>query len=291
MSHLMQVKQQIQAIQATQKITNAIRLVSMSLYTKLDRQQAVLNNYTKHIRLLFSDLIRATPNWKNSLLFPEDLFDTHPLYIIIASTKGLCGSFNSSLFRYIEHALFVEEHQTPHFITIGPKAHKFIKEKNWGNIIYSYNDFNSNNFLTIANDLIEKIANAPVRYSSVVFYHPEAKSFFVHKPKKFTLIPVTLEPVETNKCFKDDHEEMQFIWEQSKDLVLDQVALCFLQTSIAHALFISLLTEHAARFLAMDSSTTNAEKYIERLTLYYNKMRQALITKEVAELSSGLQPY
>ena len=77
------------------------------------------------------------------------------------------------------------------------------------------------------------------------------------------------------------------ILEQQIDELLEYTAASYTYAYVLNVLFQAILAEHAARFLAMDSSTTNAEKYLEKLTLQYNKIRQAVITKEVAELSSN----
>lgn len=297
MLELARLKQQIKTIQTTKKVTHAIRLVSMSLYSKLEKQDATLKYYIKNVQDLFVDLTKTVPLWQNSILFPQDLFDTKPLFIIAATSKGLCGSLNSNLFRYLDQSIFLKDNQSSHFITLGQKAHKYVKDKGWDEIIGIYNEFNSSNFITIADALVERIVHGPVRYSSVSFFSNERKSFFTQRPYKLTLIPVVLEH-QKDVLFEEGEEEQavgthQFtetddiIWEQHIEDVLDVLAVSYLRSSIISVLFQELLAEYSARFLAMDSSTTNAEKFLERLTLQYNKARQAAITKEVSELSAG----
>jgi F-type H+-transporting ATPase subunit gamma len=204
---------------------------------------------------------------------------------------------NSNLFRYLETAIFVKEQKKVHFITIGTKAHKFIKESGWGDIICSYNELNSNNFITVADSLVERIINTPVRYSSVSLLGSERRSFFSQRPRKVTLVPLAFDQPKLTpheQVTKDSmvtvpsqsHEE-EIIWEQRNEEILEVLSVGYLRCSIIDMLFQSLLSEYAARFLAMDNSTTNAEKYLDRLTLQYNKARQAAITKEVSELSAG----
>ena len=285
MSHLAQLKQQIKAIQTTQKITHAIRLVSMSLYTKLEKGNKPLTLYTSKIRGVFSQLVRSTPEWKNHILFPGDVFDATPLFIVVASSRGLCGSLNSNLSRYLERSLFIEEQQTPRFITIGQKALKWVRDYRKGEIICSYTDFNSHNYQTIADNLVQQIMSVPTPYSSVAFFCTEFKTFFAQRSRKVTLIPFTLDPLQEGSVNESD--ETDFIWEQEATPLLDYVAQQTVKTIISETLFQALLAEYASRFIAMDNSSTNAEKYLEKLTLAYNKMRQGLITKEVSELSSG----
>ena len=299
MSQLAHLRQKIKSIQTTKKVTHALRLVSMSLYAKLEKQDATLKYYTKKVRGLFTEHLQYAPDWKNQVLLPNDLLDSNPLFIVVSSSRGLCGSLNSNLFRYLESSIFVKGQQKARYITVGAKAYKFIKEQAFGDIEYSYNELNSNNFITVADALVEKIINAPVHYSSVSLFGTERRSFVNQRPRKATIIPLIADQskaVESsgigateeriNNVADHDHDE-EIIWEQSNEAILEVLSMGYLRCSIIDMLFQSLLSEYSARFLAMDSSTTNAEKFLERLTMQYNKARQAAITKEVSELSAG----
>lgn len=285
MTQLIQQKQKIKSIETTKKITHAVRLVSMSFYARLEKQNIPLQYYTSNITQFFSQLSKQLPDWDNNILFPKDILDSTPLFILIASSKGLCGSFNSNLFRYFDRNYYIEEHQTPKFITIGSKATKLVREKNLGNIIENYGELTSNNFNSIAKDLVEIIDNTQPPYSSITFYSNYLKNFFIQKPEKNQIIPATTQPQETQKEEQQSFDE-DLIWEQDKVQIINFVATKYLKTSILDILFQSLISETASRFLAMDSSTNNAEKMLETLTLQYNKARQALITQEVSELSA-----
>jgi F-type H+-transporting ATPase subunit gamma len=287
MSQLVQLRHKIRSIQTTKKITHAVRLISMSLYGKLEKINRPLENYTDRIKDFFLETLEQAPEtWHSELLFPEDLLDSRPLFIVIGTSKGLCGSLNSNLFKFVESSLVIEKHQAPAFIAIGLKAISFIKEKEWGELVCSYADLNSNNFLAISGDLIDRIANAPLPYSSVTFCHNTAKSFFTQMPKKSTLIPVRRDSATSVEKDSDDMQD-DVIWEQDKEAVLDYLSVCYVRCAITHLLFEALRAEHAARFLAMENSNNNAEKYLDRLTLQFNKLRQALITREVSELSAS----
>jgi F-type H+-transporting ATPase subunit gamma len=282
MSQLVQLRHKIRSIQTTKKITHAVRLISMSLYGKLEKINRPLENYTNHIQELFLETLQQAPEtWHSELLFPDDLLDNRPLYIVIGTSKGLCGGLNSNMFAFLETSLIIEKNQAPAFIAVGLRAIAALKEKKMGELVCSYADLNSNNFLAVADDIIERIVEAPIRYSSVTFYHNITKSFFVQMPKKSTLIPVSHDSLTPSKASIDT----DVIWEQNKTTILDYLSVCYLRCAITHLLFESLRAEHAARFLAMENSNNNAEKYLERLTLQFNKTRQASITREVSELS------
>ncbi|MBY0353057.1 F0F1 ATP synthase subunit gamma [Candidatus Babeliales bacterium] len=301
MSELVRLKQQIKSIQTTRKITHAVRLVSMSLYARFEKQNTGLGYYMDSIKRSLLDLAvgRLGIDWKNDLLFPEDILDSTPLYIIISSAKGLCGSFNSSLFRYIERSLFIEEHQSPRFIIVGQKAMRFINDKSWGDVICHYGELNSGNYISIANDLVNKIVTSKSVPSSIVFFNSFLKSFFIQEPRKTVFTPLSLEEnfsKMTSTQNKNDESidqkktTIDYVWEQEPQDVLDSLAVSYIKVFVMNILFQSLLAEQAARFLAMDSATTNADKYLEKLILHYNKQRQSAITREVSELSAGMGP-
>jgi F-type H+-transporting ATPase subunit gamma len=299
-SHLVLLRKQIKSIQTTRKITHAVRLVSMSLYAKLEKLHAPLKYYLNNTEGLFIELIRLVPEWKNALFFPDDVLDTKPLIIIVSTTKGLCGSLNFNLFHFFQQSFLVGEHQVPHFVTIGQKATKYVKEEGIGDIVCSYNELNSNNYISIANDLVSRVLTRENTFSSVVFYSNFLKNFFIQKPYKTVLIPLSIndkskqaqsengkvvQPLDL--CQFKRGEEQEIVWEQDKHEMLDALSMSYLRSVVMNILFQSLLAEQSARFLAMDSSTSNADKFLDRLILQFNKQRQAVITKEISELSAS----
>ncbi len=283
MAQLTQIRQKIKSIKTTKKITHAVRLVSMSLYSRLEKQKDNLQNYTNSIFQLFSYAKAHNPEWKNKILVPGDILDSKPLFIIVSTTKGLCGSLNSNLLKYLQKTLILENHQKAEIITIGLKSQKFIPELNLpksAKVILSFNEIGSGNYLTLTQEIIKTIYDPQKNYSSVVFFSAKIKNFFAQHPHKTTIIPTTTQTEEIK--IKD------LMQTESSQKIMDSLAKAYLKSSISHLLFNAILSEQASRFLAMDAATNNADNYLEQLTLEYNKTRQALITREVSELSSSL---
>jgi F-type H+-transporting ATPase subunit gamma len=291
-SHLVQLREQIKAVQTTKKITHAVRLVSMSMYAKLEKLTAPHKAYFESIADLFTQLLERATEWQHPVFNSRDVLDSRPLFVIVTTSKGLCGSLNSNLFRFLEQNMFLQPHQTPTFIVIGQRGVRYLKERPWGEMVHFYSEVNSNNYITIAEDVVNRILNADQAYSSVTFFGSRLHSFFQQEPKKMGLLP--LRRNELN-FFSAKNESMlgvdslgeDVLCEQPLEEMLDTVAAAYVYSFVLNVLFQAILAEHAARFLAMDSSTTNATKYLDKLTLQYNKIRQAVITKEVAELSSN----
>ena len=270
MSHLTHLKRRIKSIQTTEKITHAMRLIAMSLYSKLEKQNEPLNHYIEHLQSIFAELLERCPEWENKTFLPNDILDPNPLFIVISATKGFCGGLNNHLFRYVEQKLHIEEHQSPTFLTLG------------------------NNFADISKNIAKIIVDGS--YSSVTVYSSFFKNFFAQKPTISKVIPIeaTTKDVDSQKAESESElskkiiEKESPIWEQNNLEIINFVADRYLNARLTHIMFQALISEYASRFVAMDGATTNAEKYLETLTLQFNKLRQALITREVSELSASL---
>jgi F-type H+-transporting ATPase subunit gamma len=281
MSQLTIFKRRINSIKTTKKITHAMRLISMSLYSRMDEERKALEYHHHAVKNLFSILHPGFPGSES--LDPEEILDVNPLIILAFPIKGLCGGLNSILAKYIDQNLFIEEHQKPTFITIGQKATEFVREHKWKPILHSYHELNSQSFKSVASLLSKHILSPNTRYSSVTWYHTYFKNFFTQVPQKVSIIPLKNENTGNSTINPED-----LSWEQSTSDIQEKIAQSYLKSNITYLLFQSLISEYAARFVAMDNSTTNAEKYLDRLVLQFNKMRQALITREVSELSASL---
>lgn len=263
-----------------------MRLISMSLYSKLDKERLATEYHKQEYVKLFKALYQQCPQWKSDVFFPQDVLNPSPLFIIVSSTKGFCGGMNNMLFRYIEQKLFVEEHQTPTFITIGKKAMHFVEQQNLGTIAATYHDLNSNNFADIAHNIIKFITQAQPSHSSVTVYSTTFKNFFAQKPEITELIPLV--SPDSLEAPQEEFTAIEPTWEQDKIETVSYAAQRTIETITTFILYQALISEYAARFVAMDGATTNADKYLESLTLQFNKLRQALITREVSELSANL---
>jgi F-type H+-transporting ATPase subunit gamma len=290
---LAHLRQKIRSVQKTKKITHAMRLISMSFYNKLEKRRPVLDAYVGRLESTFEYLLTHSKEWINPILAPDDLLDQKPLYIIVSTTKGWCGSLNTNLFRYIEQVLFLEENQAASFIIIGTKAISYfkmnalIKKYQNARLVAVYPEVASSNLFALADELIERALFGPQRYSTVSFFVNEARSFFAQKAVRKTVLPVSHN--SKVRPFKDrqDAGTEDVLWEQPVQEILDFVAGRYLRGRIIQLLFNAMRAEHSARFLAMESATKNAEKIIDKLTRQFNKMRQAMITKEISELSAG----
>ena len=279
MSQLVQIRQRIKAIQTIKKITHAMRLISMSAHSRLKHKEEPLRLYDGSIHRLFYKATTAHPTWKSPILQTSGS-DERLLVILIGSQKGLCGSFNSTLFSLFKKKLKTYPPST-HYVTIGKKAVDFMHSMNQSTVISAFPTFTNSNRSTIAHSIGQLLTTAVQPYTKVTVVSNRLKTFFVQKPSFSTIIPLANNEPHAQKHIPD------YLWEHTPERVLEHLSHLYLESTLEHLLFESLFAEHAARFISMDTATRNAESLLEITKLRYNKLRQAKITKELTELSGS----
>ena len=286
MAHLSQIKNRIFTIQKTQKITKSMRLIAMSFYSKLERQRSMLNAYRQASQTLTELIHQGKATIPQHYTQPYTGTKSHPLIIVCSSAKGLCGGLNNNLIRFFERSLMSTKGAQNSFIAIGQKSCSYLQEGRHGTIINHIPEYHFNTLDTIVNTILNHILEDPQRYSSVVIFYTHLKNFFLQIPQKQDILPIIEQPTaeKTNKKVVNYNN---YLWEQDPAVLGDALIRQHLYSEIINALFHNLISENAARFIAMDQSTNNATKYLEALNLTYNKSRQNIITREISELSSN----
>lgn len=276
MAQLIEMRKRIAAIETTKKITHAMRLIAMSTHSRLKSKEEPLQIYKENIQALFAKLQAHVPTWSHPALTPTTR--NNPLIIIVGSTKGLCGNFNTALFNFFEKKHLPCERRYS-IIAIGKKAIDYASSHHQrATIVASFKELSTATLLPIAQEITGHILNASPHYSSVTIFSNISKTFFLQRPEATVLIPFSVTP-ETN-----DKYAQEYIWEQQPADILQTLTNQTIAVHLQFLLFESLLAEHAARFISMDNSTRNAQNLLETTKLNYNKLRQAKITKEIAEL-------
>ncbi len=274
MEQLIVMKRRIKAVETIKKVTHAMRLISMSSHTRLREKKKSLTEYKDTFESLWSSVRAVLPPEKEH---PYKGTPRH-LIIMVGSQKGLCGTFNSSLFKYFEtqHPKLKKYY---HFITIGHFAVEYLKRRKIIPLA-SYPAFTPEHFVTIAQAATDLIVHSPLPYQTVTVYSNVEKSFFVQQPQKHEIYPLSAPELSQSGT--------TYLFEQSPKLLRKTLSNLLLSVSLQDLLFDSLLAEQAARFISMDASTRNADNLITTMKLDYNKVRQASITRELTELSATL---
>ena len=291
MPNLKELKNRIASVKSTKKITSAMKMVAAS---KLRRAQELAESsrvYADSLAFILSSLAGKTTN--NSDL-PEILTGREnpktTLLVVNSSDRGLCGGFNSNLFRNAKNWIAQQQAQgkSVKIMTVGKKAASFYRRSEL-DVIAGFDDLTSNDRqLQVAeevkNKIVELFENNEVDEVSILFN--KFISAISQEPSYQSIIPMTTE--------ESTQEETQtnnavFEFEPDKNELLEYLVPRNFLTQIYRSILESAASEHAARMTSMDNATRNAGDMIDRLTLTYNRTRQAFITKELIEIISGAE--
>jgi len=284
MAQLIQMRQRIKAIETIKKVTHAMRLISMSSHSRLRHTIEPLGVYRHQVESLLSRVRASAPKWTHPLIGIHDRPTSRHLVILIGSQKGLCGSFNTNLFARFAQYRAEYPAKNLSIIAIGKRAVDHAREVAPQQIVEMFPEFNPRTVGEIAQILTRYISKHAESLGYVDIVSNEFVNFFIQRPQAHTVVPI-VEP-ETQNMTPED-----YLWEMPSGEVLDMLLEQYLESTLLHFLYQSLLAEQAARFLSMDNSTRNAQTLLEDTQLQYNKLRQAIITKELTELAASFQPY
>ena len=291
MPNLKELKNRISSVKSTRKITSAMKMVAAS---KLRRAQDLAESSRVYADSLSFILSSLAGNTKNSSDLPEILTGREnskiSLLIINSSDRGLCGGFNSNLFRNAKNWISEQQEKgkSVKIITVGKKASSFYRKTDL-DVIANFDDLNSNDKQLqvseeIKNKIMELFENNEIDEVSILFN--KFVSVITQEPTYQSLIPLSNEEADEEVT---DNSNAVFEFEPDKNELLEYLVPRNFLTQIYRSVLESSASEHAARMTSMDNATRNAGDMIDGLTLTYNRTRQAFITKELIEIISGAE--
>lgn len=285
MSKLKSIRKRIGSVRNTAKITKAMKMVAAARLRKAQTAIETLRPYAYRTRDIISQLAARTDFSDHPLL--EQREPKKVEVIVMTSDRGLCGAFNSNINRAAERYIKLNEagHEEIALDIIGRRGLEYFKRRDVAEIRTVFHDVFSNPSQEKASEIAEY---ATRRFSegnldAVYVIYNEFKSAITQKVTVEQLLPVLPEPVEEGAFMPE------LIFEPSKREVLDAVIPGHLTVQVLRMLLESVASEMGARMSAMDSATKNAGELISKLTLQYNRARQAAITRELIEIISGME--
>ncbi len=316
MPSLKDIRKRIASVKSTQKITRAMKMVAGARLTRAQRLITELRPYAVKTQQVLSDV---TAEGRKDLVeaqkaataqgtaLPADDDEHHPLLdvrperrvllVVLTSDRGLCGSFNVSICKLAEQQWHRREAdgQEVTMLVIGRKGRDYFKRRNapmeylpdvWEKLDWEGARKLGHQILQpFLRPAAPGSATPPKRVDSIYLVYNEFKSAITQKVTAERLLPVA--DVDDGPKAEDDEHKTEFLFEPNEEGLLDQLAPMYVQVSILRALLESMASELGARMTAMDSATNNANDMIARLTLQYNRARQAAITKELMEIIGG----
>jgi F-type H+-transporting ATPase subunit gamma len=281
---LRDILRRIRSVKSTQQITKAMKAVSASKLRKAQAAMLAARPYANKMVTVLGSLASRAPREYHPLLAHRG--SRRVEFLILTSDRGLCSSFNTNVMKRTV-ALFNEKKAENCDITlnvVGRKGKDYLKRrgyevrKEWagisGHLSYSHASM-------IAQEVIENYVNAEV--DEVYIIYNEFKSALAQIVQSEKVLPI--EPPETAVS----GEAGDYIYEPSAETVLTTLLPKYVEFQVFRALLESEASELGARMSAMDSASNNAKDMISKLTLKYNKARQAAITKELMEIIGGAE--
>jgi F-type H+-transporting ATPase subunit gamma len=291
MPNLKDLKTRISSVKSTRKITSAMKMVAAS---KLRRAQELAESsrvYAESLSLILSSLSGGS---KDNSDLPEVLVGREnpkaALLIINSSDRGLCGGFNSSLFR--SAVAWIKDKKSQgievKLMPIGKKASAFYKRSEL-EVLENFEDINTNDRqLEVSENVKNKISELFESHAidEVSILYNKFVSAIAQEPTFKSLIPLEQSQSEENS---EESTNSSFEFEPDKNELLEYLIPRNFMTQIYGSILESSAAEHAARMTSMDNATRNAGDMIDSLTMTYNRTRQAVITKELIEIISGAE--
>jgi len=282
MANLRDIQRRIESVKNTEQITKAMKMVAASRLRRA--QEAILSSRPyahKMLEVLSSLSLRTNPQAHPLLVTREpkkiDL-------LIVTSDRGLCGAFNSNIIRMAEK--FIAEHPDWEFSLhlVGRKAADYFKRRDVNIRKISLNilaDVSMPHASAVGGDLVENYLNED--FDQVFMVYNEFKSAIQQTVIVEQLLPI--KPMDIS----EEYFPVEYTFEPSEDVILEELLPRHINVQIFRVFLESVASEHGARMTAMESASKNAGEMIDKLTLLYNRTRQAAITTELIEVVSGAE--
>lgn len=286
MASLKEVKERIKSVSSTQQITKAMKMVAAAKLRKAQDRIVQLRPYSEKLGALLAN-VSSGNNEEGMNTYAEVRALKRVLFVPVTSDRGLCGAFNSNIFKGVRNALKSEEYANAEIevLPIGKKSFDFFKKQQ-----HALNDGHWEVFSDLSFDTVREAAEfamkgfASGKYDKVVLVYNEFKNVATQIVRTEQFLPIV--EVESDD---ESTTNTDYIYEPSKDFIIEELIPKSLKIQFYKAVLESNASEHGARMTAMGKATDNAGELLKELRLTYNRTRQAAITKEILEIVGGAE--
>ncbi|MCK5730317.1 MAG: ATP synthase F1 subunit gamma [Draconibacterium sp.] len=288
MAGLKEIRTRIASVKTTRQVTSAMKMVSAAKLKKAQDAILQIRPYAEKLHQILTSLSASLENVEDSV-YTQNREPEKILVLLITSNRGLCGGFNSNISKKAFELVKTKYSKqlklgTVDFIGIGKQGGRQLKYKGLKVTSEKNEIFDSltfDNVSKIAQEAMDSFANG--KYDRIELVYNQFKNAAVQIQTTEQFLPVEIEDTE------DDNTNLNFIYEPSKEYIIEELIPRSLKIQFYKALLDSHAAEHGARMTAMHQATDNASDLIKDLTLNYNKARQTTITNEILEIVSGAE--
>lgn len=275
------IKRKIRSVNSTMQITKAMELVSTAKLKRARKRMDITKPYFDTIQKAVLEVLGSDQTIKTNYVSNKEVVKT--LYIVITSDRGLCGGYNANV---IKAALEnVKDRENAQFLAVGRR----------GNDVLTRHDFKiMDSFLYISEKPEHIHASQIAKIATDLYNKGEVDAIqLVYTRFASTISQVAtrlqLLPIERPEIEEEDDLKEYIVYEPSPEEVLKYIIPKYIESTIYGGLIESAASEQAARRIAMESASDNAEEIIDELVLSYNQARQAAITQEISEIVGGAE--
>ena len=280
MANLKEIRIRIGSVSSTMQITSAMKMVSAAKLKKAQDAITAMRPYSNKL----SELMNSFSGSSEDKSFSLKRKINKVLIVAISSNRGLCGAFNSNIFKEVNNLKSKPEYKNSeiHFLTIGKKINDSLSktEKIIKNESELFDNLNYQNVSSICENLMTYYLSHEYDHIELVYNSFKNAATQIIKSEQFLPIPVS----ESKDSLK-----MDYIFEPSQESIVNTLIPKSLKMQLFKAVRDSFASEHGARMTAMHKATDNASELRDELKLTYNKARQASITNEILEIVGGAE--
>ncbi|MBD1155384.1 F0F1 ATP synthase subunit gamma [Pelagibacterales bacterium SAG-MED18] len=289
MASLDDLKKRIASVKSTQKITKAMKMVAAAKLRRAQESAEKGRPYSEKMNNVILNLSSGISDKENApKLLSGTGNDKVHLCVVMTSDRGLCGGFNSNIIKKAKSyfSQILSEGKELKIITVGSKGNDQLKRMYGDKIVENISFKESKNANYFDADKVGKLVIDKFESSEfdicIIFYN-QFKNVITQIPKAQQIIPLNSEDSEENTS------EESYEFEPDEDEILNNLLPKNISTQIFKAMLENSASEQGSRMSAMDNATRNAGEMVDKLTIQYNRSRQAAITKELIEIISGAE--
>jgi F-type H+-transporting ATPase subunit gamma len=283
MATLRDLRRRIKSVQGTQQITKAMEMVAAAKLRKAQAKAESSRPYATKMQSMLDNLTQASASLEHPLFEKREVKKV--ALVVITSDRGLCGSYNNNVISEANRFIECYDPDQVSLVIVGRKGYSYFSKRTH-EIRLRYlglgGDLDLTQVKNMTNDLINLFLSGEVDEVHVTY------TKFL-SPVTHRVVTEKFLNIESQVEVKEKESFVDFIFEPSPEKIFARLLPTYCMIRVQMALAESFASEHGSRMIAMSNATKNADEMIDHLTLVMNKLRQATITKEMLEITTGAE--
>ena len=280
MANMREIRARIKSVKSTQQITKAMKMVSAAKLRRTEGSMATVRNFAEQSQRILDELLSGGADYANRFLTPREEVKK-VCYVLFVGSRGLCGIYNHAMLRYAQEILAAET-----------RPYSLVVCGRWGRDVIAHEGLQAErtfadmsdtptleDSLALADYLKEKYLKEEADEIHLLYQHYH--SVLQQTPTSLQLLPAKAETAEKSESGNE------YIFEPDGETVLENLMQLYLNNTVYSVLLEAKVGEQAARMTAMSTATDATTELIDDLSLQLNRVRQAAITTEIAEIVGG----